>query len=127
MPRRFYIAPCRHHTAKLAYRSLGDLALDAGRTADAIADYRARSGFTLETGEKIEDEYPLGLASAQGGAADGARMQKEKLLILKPEYAPAAEFLKRLRGGPGWRGVSEPGVLRRFVDAQPFVRREVAG
>ncbi|HEX7574274.1 MAG TPA: hypothetical protein VF514_14380, partial [Bacteroidota bacterium] len=84
---------------KLAYRSLGDLALGAGSTAEAIADYRALSGFALETEEKLEDEYLLGLAYAQAGAGDSARMQMEKLLILKPDYAPAAELLKRVRGG----------------------------
>jgi tetratricopeptide (TPR) repeat protein len=87
----------RVQPTKLAYRSLGDLALDAGNTAEAIEDYRALSGFTLEPGEKIENQYLLGLAYAQAGDRDSALDQVQRLVALKPDFAPAQELLKRLR------------------------------
>jgi tetratricopeptide (TPR) repeat protein len=82
---------------KLAYRSLGDLALDAGKPAEAIAYYRTLAGFPQERDEQLENGYLLGLAYAQAGSLDSARVQMERLLALKPEYAPAGELLKRLQ------------------------------
>ena len=83
---------------KLAYRSLGDLALGAGKPGVAIAYYRTLAGFPQEKDEQLENGYLLGLAYAQAGALDSARVQMERLLALKPEYAPAGELLKKLKG-----------------------------
>jgi tetratricopeptide (TPR) repeat protein len=83
---------------KLAYRSLGDLALGGGKAADAIPYYRSLSGLVQDTSEQLENGYLLGLAYAQAGARDSARVQMERLLALKPDYAPAGQLLKRLQG-----------------------------
>lgn len=83
---------------KLAYRSLGDLALGGGKAADAIPYYRSLSGLVQDTSEQLENGYLLGLAYAQAGARDSARLQMERLLALKPDYAPAGQLLKRLQG-----------------------------
>lgn len=83
---------------KLAYRSLGDLALDAGRPLEAISYYRILGGFAQERDEQLENGYVLGLAYAQAGALDSARTQMQRLLAMKPGYAPAAELLGRLQG-----------------------------
>ena len=83
---------------KLAYRSLGDLALDAGKPAEAVGYYRTLAGFPQEKDEQLENGYLLGLAYAQAGALDSARAEMESVLALKPDYGPAGELLKRLRG-----------------------------
>jgi tetratricopeptide (TPR) repeat protein len=83
---------------KLAYRALGDLALGGGKAADAIAYYHNLSGLMQDTSEQLENGYLLGLAYAHAGARDSARVQMERLLALKPDYAPAGELLKRLQG-----------------------------
>jgi len=83
---------------KLAYRSLGDLALEAGQTAEAITYYRLLATFAQERDEGLENGYLLGLAYAQGGALDSARVVMKRLLLEKPDYAPAAELLKRIEG-----------------------------
>ena len=83
---------------KLAYRSLGDLALDAGHPLEAISYYRILAGFAQERDEQLENGYVLGLAYAQAGALDSARTQMQRLLAVKPGYAPAAELLSRMQG-----------------------------
>jgi tetratricopeptide (TPR) repeat protein len=83
---------------KLAFRALGDLALGRGNGVEAIAYYRNLLAFTQSADEQVENGYLLGLAFAQTGARDSARAQMERLLVLKPGYAPAAELLKRIGG-----------------------------
>ena len=81
---------------KLAYRSLGDLALQAGQPGPAIERYRALERFPQETGERVENGYLLGLAYAGAGRTDSARAVAARVLALNPSYAPAKELLRRL-------------------------------
>jgi len=81
---------------KLAERSLGDLALQAGNPDRAIVYYRALEGFPQEPGEKAENMYLLGLAFAQAGETDSARATASRVLALNPSYAPARELAARL-------------------------------
>ena len=90
------IATLAVEPTKLAYRALGDLALGKGNGVEALAYYRALLGFPQSTDEQLDNGYLLGLAFAQTGARDSARAQMERLLALKPDYAPAAELLKRI-------------------------------
>ena len=54
---------------KLAFRSLGDLALQAGRPGEAIGYYRRLAGFEQERDEHLENGYLLGLALRAGGSS----------------------------------------------------------
>ncbi|HUI63632.1 MAG TPA: hypothetical protein VL126_02230, partial [Bacteroidota bacterium] len=78
----------------LAYRALGDLALRSGAPAEAVKYYQQITPFTQSTNERLQNGYLLGVAFAQGGMKDSAEAQMHRLLELKPDFAPAAEFLK---------------------------------
>jgi len=117
--------------------SRADLALGAGRPGEAIAYYRTLAGFPQEKNEQLENGYLLGLAYAQAGALDSARVQMERLLSLKPEYAPAGELLKKLKvehikarpHHPQTCGKIEAfhkSIHRELIDKEFFVTQEQA-
>ena len=81
---------------KLAVRSLGDLALQAGKPDRAIEHYRALERFPQDSGEMQENGYLLGLAYAEAGEPDSARALASRVLAMNPAYAPAQELLRRL-------------------------------
>ncbi len=83
---------------KLAYRALGDLALQSGHPAEAITYYRSLGTFPQENGEKLENGYLFSLAFAQAGARDSALAHLGALLALKADYPPALELQRRLTG-----------------------------
>ena len=84
---------------KLAERSLGDLALQAGEPGRAIGYYRALERFPQDPGELQENGYLLGLAYAQAGELDSARALASRVLALNPAYAPARDLQNKL-GSP---------------------------
>ncbi|MGB6649601.1 MAG: tetratricopeptide repeat protein, partial [Bacteroidota bacterium] len=86
----------------LAYRALGDIALNSGRPGEAAHHYEKTFSFPQSPGEQVENGYLLALAYAQAGMDEQARSQTMKVLALKPDHMPAVKLLQRLsqRGHP---------------------------
>jgi tetratricopeptide (TPR) repeat protein len=81
----------------LAYRALGDVALQSNRPSEAIPYYEKVAGFTQSPAEQVENGYLLGLALYRAGIADKAKKQMLHVLKIKPDFQPAIEILSRLQ------------------------------
>ncbi len=83
----------------LAYRALGDIALQSGKPADAVPFYEKMSSFTQSPREQVDNGYLLGLAYARSGQRDKAIQQLVRVLNINPDYRPALELMTGLRDG----------------------------
>ena len=83
----------------LAYRALGDIALNSGRGGEAAAYYEKTFTFTQSLAEQVENGYLLALAYARAGREEEARSQTLKVLSLKPDHMPAVKLLQQLSAG----------------------------
>jgi tetratricopeptide (TPR) repeat protein len=82
----------------LAARALGDFALRTGRPREAVAQYESMSAFEQSIPERVDNGYVLAIAYLKADMPEKAREQLQKILELKPGYAPAAELLGRIKG-----------------------------
>jgi Tetratricopeptide repeat len=80
----------------LAYRALGDLALQSNHPAEAAPYYEKMSSFPQSASEKAENDYLLGLAYAESGQKERAIAQIVRVLNINPDFRPAIELLTRL-------------------------------
>jgi tetratricopeptide (TPR) repeat protein len=107
---KLYVDQARHEEARrtlegslrvkptiLAYRALGDIALQAGRASDAAAMYRKTFMFPQSPAEQVQNGYLLSLALSRSGQADEAAGELLKVLAIRPDFQPAAELLGKIR------------------------------
>ena len=83
----------------LAYRALGNIALNSGTPSEAASYYEKTFAFPQSVGEQVENGYLLALAYAQAGRHQEARSQTMKVLGIKPDHMPAVKLLQRLSLG----------------------------
>jgi tetratricopeptide (TPR) repeat protein len=81
----------------LAYRALGDIALNRGNPVEAEYYYEKMSQFPQSTQERLENGYKLSLAYSQTGKTGKATGLLLEILKLKPDYSPAVNLLVRLK------------------------------
>lgn len=84
----------------LAYRALGDLALQSNRPRDAVSFYEKTFTFRQSTAEQVENGYLLAVSLSKSGATEKARSQLLRVLALKPDYMPAVQLLGSLPSLP---------------------------
>ena len=80
----------------LAYRALGDIALNQNKPLDAISYYSAMTMFNQSINEKLQNGYLLAVAQFRAGKNELARNQLLLLLQLKPDFSPAIELLAKI-------------------------------
>ncbi len=80
----------------LAYRALGDIALNQNNPLDAVSYYQSMGMFNQSVDEKLQNGYLLALAQYRAGKNELARNQLLLLLQLKPNYSPAIELLTKI-------------------------------
>jgi tetratricopeptide (TPR) repeat protein len=80
----------------LAYRALGDIALQSERPDEAASYYEKTFSFPQSIAEQVENGHLLALAYAQAGQEERARTQTLKVLDLKPDHMPAVKLLRQL-------------------------------
>ncbi len=80
----------------LAYRALGDLALQQGHAPEALAYYGAMEAFPQSPAEQVDNGYARALAYARAEKKDSASILLLKVLRLRPDYQPAVELLAKL-------------------------------
>ncbi|MDP1676033.1 MAG: hypothetical protein Q8L88_04140 [Bacteroidota bacterium] len=80
----------------LAYRALGDIALQQNKPLDAAMYYGSMAMFNQSNNEKLQNGYLLALAHFRAGKNDLAKNQLLLLLQLKPDYSPAIELLTEI-------------------------------
>jgi tetratricopeptide (TPR) repeat protein len=83
----------------LAYRALGDIALNSGRPGEAAALYEKTFTFPQSPAEQVENGHLLAVAYAESGQHEKARAQTMRVLNLKPDHLPAVKLLQRLSQG----------------------------
>ena len=82
----------------LAYRALGDVALQSNRPEEAARLYEAMFGFVLSPQEQVENGYLLAVAQHRSGHPDLALKRITDVLRLKPDYLPAVQLLATING-----------------------------
>jgi tetratricopeptide (TPR) repeat protein len=82
----------------LAYRALGDLALNSGSPAEAVPFYEKTFTFPQQPAEKVENGYLLALALSRAGMSERAATELLKVLAIKPDHHAAAALLAQIRG-----------------------------
>ncbi len=80
----------------LAYRALGDIALNQNKPLEAVSYYEAMTIFNQSVNEKLQNGYLLAFAQYRAGNNELARNQLLLLLQLKPDYLPAIELLTKI-------------------------------
>jgi tetratricopeptide (TPR) repeat protein len=81
----------------LAYRALGDLAMQQKNPEEAIGHYEEVLSFSQPPAEQVENGYLLALACSQAGENDRAMEQLREVLEVRPDYKPAVELLARIK------------------------------
>ncbi|HLP16569.1 MAG TPA: tetratricopeptide repeat protein [Bacteroidota bacterium] len=80
----------------LAYRALGDIALNENHPEQAVGYYESMSQFDQSTPERLQNGMLLAIAYQRSGHSDKAKSHLQLLLQLKPDYAPAQKMLSTL-------------------------------
>jgi tetratricopeptide (TPR) repeat protein len=94
--RRELLASLETERTILAYRALGDLAMQRGAFADAASYYEKMDPFQQSAAERVANGYLLASAYAQSGRSEKATAQLLKVLAIRPDYQPAVELLSKL-------------------------------
>ncbi len=95
--RKALIASLELEPTILAYRALGDLALQSNRPAEAVPYYEKVGDFEQSRAEQVENGYLLGLAQYRAGMSEKAKAQMLRVLKIKPDFQAAIEILSRLQ------------------------------
>lgn len=80
----------------LAYRILGSLALDGGRTTEALHNLEHALALAPDAGERSESGYLLALAQARSHQRPLALTTLRQVLSINPNHAPSRQLLNRL-------------------------------
>ena len=83
----------------LAYRALGDIALNSGRPVEAAEYYQRTFDFPQTPPEQAEYGHLLALARLRAGERDAALAQLKRVLSLAPEYEPSRRLLSEIQSG----------------------------
>jgi tetratricopeptide (TPR) repeat protein len=78
----------------LAYRALGDIALNSKNFSQAALHYEKTFTFPQTPPEQAENGYLLALANFRAGNRDQALIRVTAALKAKPDYRPAVELLR---------------------------------
>lgn len=81
----------------LAYRALGDIALQRGLATEAVQYYEKTMALSGSPMEQIENGYLLAIAYSREGNTAKSRSQLLKVLLLKPDFQQAIELLSKLK------------------------------
>jgi tetratricopeptide (TPR) repeat protein len=84
----------------LAYRDLGDIALEAGSLDEARGCYEKVLGFSQTLSEQVENGYLLALALERAGNRERSKAELLRILKLKPDYRPAVVLLQQIASQP---------------------------
>lgn len=84
----------------LAYRALGDIAMENNTPVDAIPFYEKSVVFSTTNPERIENGFLLARAHAESGQRQKATAELLNILSLQPDYQPAVALLARLNETP---------------------------
>ncbi len=79
-----------------AYRTLGSIQLDSGRTAAAVSYLERARELSTEPRERISTGYLLALAYKRNSDPANARREIEAVLALNPGYKPALRLRQEL-------------------------------
>jgi tetratricopeptide (TPR) repeat protein len=79
-----------------AYRALGDISMNGGKPADAVAYYERTSDFPQSRRERVENGYALALAYLRAERAPDAASKLAEILNLMPDYQPASRLLEKI-------------------------------
>jgi len=80
----------------LAYRALGDIAMNANDPKSAVEYYEKTFTFTQSPAEQVDNGYLLALALARADNLDHSVNQLLRVLSLKPDYKPAVNLLQEI-------------------------------
>jgi tetratricopeptide (TPR) repeat protein len=80
----------------LAYRALGDIALNSGAFPQAITYYEKTFIFPQTPPEQAENGYLLALANFRAGRREQSLRHVTAALKAKPDYQPAVELLRMI-------------------------------
>ena len=80
----------------LAYRALGDIAMNEGKPGEAVAFYEGTLQFKQSPREQVENGYLLALALSRSGRNAEAKAQVLKILKINPAYKQGVELLARI-------------------------------
>jgi len=80
----------------LAYRALGDIAMNDGKPGEAVAFYGGTFQFKQSPREQVENGYLLALALSRSGRNAEAKAQVLKILKINPAYKEGVELLARI-------------------------------
>ena len=84
----------------LAYRALGDIALNTGRFVEAADYYQKTFAFPQSPSEQVENGHLLALSLFRAGKWDGAREQIQRVLRIAPDHEPSRQLLRDLESRP---------------------------
>jgi tetratricopeptide (TPR) repeat protein len=91
------LASLKQEETILAYRALGDYAMQRKSAQEAITYYEKIIRFPQSPGEQVENGYLLALACYHAGQIDRSRAEALRVLKIKPDFQPAAELLVQLK------------------------------
>jgi tetratricopeptide (TPR) repeat protein len=80
----------------LAYRALGDIAMNYGKPDDAVTLYEGTFQFPQSPREQVENGYLLALALSRSGKNAEAKAQLLKILKINPAYSQGVELLAKI-------------------------------
>jgi tetratricopeptide (TPR) repeat protein len=76
----------------LAYRALGDIALQSGAPAQAASYYLKTISFSQSLSEQLENGTLLATARFRSGDTTAARERVQSVLAIRPDYLPAVQL-----------------------------------
>ena len=84
----------------LAYRALGDIALNTGRPTEAAEYYKKTFAFSQSPAEQVENGHLLALSLFRAGQRAEARTQLDRVLSIAPDHTPSRRLLQELQSLP---------------------------
>ena len=82
----------------LAYRALGDIALQSGAPAQAASYYLKTFAFSQSLPEQVENGTLLATARYRSGDTTAARERLRSVLAIRPDYLPAVQLRDLMDG-----------------------------
>ncbi len=95
--RAMLLASTTVNATALAYRTLGDMALRAGRPLEAIPYYEKLDSFNESPSAQADNGYVTALAYLRANMPERSVERLEKVLTIKSDFQPARELLSTIR------------------------------
>ena len=91
------LASLKIENTVFAYRALGVISSESGRTKDAITFFNHAFTLSQAAKDRTENGYLLALAMSRGGKTQEAALQLQRVLSIDPDFRPAQQLLNKLQ------------------------------